>query len=219
MIVKLKRIKDDIESTIDAEDNLQKMILIEQAIDAAYEIEERISRSYAFCDCVIAILEFARETNNEKTIERIHPLLEEITNKGAFARALSYLSVVLASFNKETEAEEALLEAIKNTDLIKDDFDRRDALLDIATSAGDIFYISNKRKMLDLAYDFAEQLTSGQKAYLYGYIATLLPEEEGAQVMRTAIEIADQITDPITRSKVFLELSGLLSNGSKDVEE
>ena len=44
----VRRIKDDLGKTIDEADNLAKMIMIEQGIDAAYEIEEPISRSYAF---------------------------------------------------------------------------------------------------------------------------------------------------------------------------
>ena len=64
----VRRIRDDLGRTVDAEDNLAKMIMSEQAIDSAYEIDEPISRSYAFCDCIIAISEFARETSNFETL-------------------------------------------------------------------------------------------------------------------------------------------------------
>lgn len=208
----MKKIKDDIGKTVDSEDNLPKMILIEQAIDSSYEISEPISRSYAFCDCIIAILEFARETNNEETLERIGPLIDQIINKGAYARAKCYLAVVLASFNKVDEAEEALLDAINHATEIRDDFDRRDAFLDIATSLGDISFIQNKRKLLDMSLHFSDQLTQGQKAYLYGYLSAILPDEDGKSLMREAIEIANNIKDPITKSKVLLELSSLLTN-------
>ncbi len=211
----MKKIRDDIGKTIDSEDNLPKMILIEQAIDSAYEIEEPVSRSYAFCDCIIAILEFARETSNEETLERIVPLLDQINNKGAYARAKCYLAVVLASFNRTDEAEDALLEAINYATEIRDDFDRRDAFLDIATSLGDISFMQNKRKLLDMSLHFSDQLTQGQKAYLFGYLSTIISDEDGIALMRDAIEIANKIKDPITRSKVFLELSGLLTNFNK----
>ncbi|MGC9778281.1 MAG: hypothetical protein HZR80_03475 [Candidatus Heimdallarchaeota archaeon] len=211
----MKKIRDDIGKTIDSEDNLPKMILIEQAIDSAYEIEEPVSRSYAFCDCIIAILEFARETSNEETLEGIIPLLDQINNKGAYARAKCYLAVVLASFNKTDEAEDALLDAINYATEIRDDFDRRDAFLDIATSLGDISFMQNKRKLLDMSLHFSDQLTQGQKAYLLGYLSTIISDEDGIALMRDAIEIANKIKDPITRSKVFLELSSLLTNFNK----
>ena len=212
MNARVKKIKDDIGKTIDSEDNLPKMILIEQAIDSAYDITEPVSRSYAFCDCIIAILEFARETNNEETVGRIEPILDQITNKGAYARAKCYLAVVLASFNRIEEAEEALLDAINHATEIRDDFDRRDAFLDIATSLGDISFMQNKRKLLDMSLHFSDQLTQGQKAYLYGYLSTIMSDNDGKELMRDAIEIANNIKDPITKSKVFLELSSLLSN-------
>ena len=110
---KVKRHKDDLGSTIDAEDNLTKMILIEQAIDAANKINETVSRSYAYYDCLTAILDFARESNNEAILNRADSILAEIQNKGAHARALSYLAVVLSALNYEEEAEKALLDAIK----------------------------------------------------------------------------------------------------------
>lgn len=215
----VRRIKDDLGKTIDEADNLAKMIMIEQAIDAAYEIEEPISRSYAFCDCIIAISEFARETNSYETLERTQPLLEQITNSGATARALSYLAVVLSSLNYEEEAEKALLDAIKYASKIKEDFDRRDALLEIATSAADMSFLLDKRKLVNLGLQFQDQLTQGQKAYLFGYLSTVIPSEEGTQLMREAMNIASQINDPITRSKVSLELATLLTSITKEFEE
>ena len=215
----VRRIKDDLGRTVDAEDNLAKMIMIEQAIDAAYEIDEPISRSYAFCDCIIAISEFARETSNFETLERTQPLLEQITNKGATARALSYLAIVLSALTHEEEAEKAILDAIKYASEIRDDFDRRDALLDIATSAADMSFLLNKRRLANLGLQFQDQLTKGQKAYLYGYLSTVLQSEEGTQLMREAMDIANQIKDPITRSKVSLELATLLTSFRKPLEE
>ncbi|HUT81523.1 MAG TPA: hypothetical protein VMZ29_10010 [Candidatus Bathyarchaeia archaeon] len=193
--------------------------MIEQAIDAAYEIDEIVSRSYAFSDCILAILDFARETHNEATLERVEILLEQVANKGAYARSLSYFAVALAFFGHEEEAEKTMLEAIKTTALIKDDFDRRDALLDIATSAGDISFLLTDRRMIDKALSFSAQLTDGQKAYLYGYLSTIVSEEESTILMQNALEIAEQIADPITRSKVFLELSNLLSSSEEKNEE
>jgi len=208
----VKHIKDDLGSTVDSEDNIVQMILIEQAVDAALEIEEPVSRSYAISDCIMAILDFARETSNEALMNRVEVLFEEITNKGAQARTLSYIAVVYSSFNHETAAEEKLLKAIQTASEIKDDFDRRDAFLDIATSAGDIFFLSNLEGLLETALHFSEQLTKGQRAYLYGYLASLLPEQKGAELMRRALKLADEITDPITRSKVYLELANLTNN-------
>ncbi|NHK32774.1 MAG: hypothetical protein FK730_15600 [Asgard group archaeon] len=214
----MKRHKDDLGSTIDAEDNLTKMILIEQAIDAANKINETVSRSYAYYDCLTAILDFARESNNVTILNRADSILEEIKNKGAHARALSYLAVVLATFNQEVLAEETLIEAINTSSLVKDDFDRRDAFLDIATSAADIFFLLNKRKMLDTALNLAEHLTKGQKVYLFGYIATVLPQEEGIHLMKNAMELAESIHDPITQSKVYLELANLITTFQKRLE-
>ncbi|MFW9923858.1 MAG: hypothetical protein ACFFDW_11295 [Candidatus Thorarchaeota archaeon] len=210
----MKKTKDDLGSTIDGEDNLARMILIEQAIDAAYEIDEDVSRSYAFCDCIIGIVEFARESNNEEVLQRIHPLLEEINNKGAYVRAQSAYSLVAASFGRIEESIQVLEEAIKNAQLIKDDFDKRDALLDLATSAADIALITDNSNLTELAMTLANELTKGQRAYLYGYLSTLKGEEddESKSLMREAVSITDEITDPITRSKVFLELASLFSN-------
>ncbi|MBN1331143.1 MAG: hypothetical protein JXA54_16850 [Candidatus Heimdallarchaeota archaeon] len=193
--------------------------MIEQAIDAAYEIDEIVSRSYAFSDCVLAILDFARETHNEATLERVESLLEQVANKGAYTRSLSYFAVALAFFGYEERAEETILKAIKTAALIRDDFDRRDALLDIATSAGDISFLLTDRNMIEKALSFSEQLTEGQKAYLFGYLSTLVSEDESTILMQNALEIAEQIDDPITRSKVFLELSNLLSGPEEKSEE
>ncbi len=214
----MKKFQDDLGSTIDAEDNLTKMILIEQAIDAANKINEIVSRSYAYYDCLTAILDFARESNNEGILNRVDSILKEIKNKGAHARALSYLAVIFATFNREELAEETLKEAINTSSLVKDDFDRRDAFLDIATSAADIFFLLNKQKMLDTALNLAEQLTIAQKVYLFGYIATVLPEEEAIQLMNNAMELADTINDPITQSKVYLELANLVTTFQKRFE-
>ncbi|NHJ40399.1 MAG: hypothetical protein FK731_10240 [Asgard group archaeon] len=214
----MKKFQDDLGSTIDAEDNLTKMILIEQAIDAANKSNEIVSRSYAYYDCLTAILDFARESNNEGILNRVDSILKEIKNKGAHARALSYLAVIFATFNREELAEETLKEAIKTSSLVKDDFDRRDAFLDIATSAADIFFLLNKQKMLDTALNLAEQLTIAQKVYLFGYIATVLPEEEAIQLMNNAMELADTINDPITQSKVYLELANLVTTFQKRFE-
>lgn len=210
----MKKTKDDLGSTIDGEDNLARMILIEQAIDAAYEIDEDISRSYAFCDCIIGVVEFARESNNEEVLQRVHPLLEEINNKGAYVRAQSAYSLVIASFGRIEESIQVLEEAIKNAQLIKDDFDKRDALLDLATSAADIALIADNTNLTEIALTLANELTKGQRAYLYGYLSTLKNEddEESKSLMREAVSIADEISDPITRSKVFLELASLFSN-------
>jgi len=113
----MKRTKDDIGSTIDGEDNLAKMIMIEQAIDSAEEITEEVSRSYAFCDsrsyafcdCVITIVELARETNNKDALEGVKPLLKKIENISAYVRAQSYYAIALASFNEGEEAQAILL--------------------------------------------------------------------------------------------------------------
>lgn len=214
----MKRYKDDLGNTIDAEDNLTKMILIEQAIDAANKINEIVSRSYAYYDCLTAILDFARESSNETILNRVDSILDEIKNKGAHARALSYLAVILATFNRGELAEETLIEAMNISSQVKDDFDRRDAFLDIATSAADIFFLLNKRKMLDTALNLAEQLTIAQKVYLFGYITTVLPEEEGILLMNNAMELADTINDPITQSKVYLELANLVTTFQKRLE-
>jgi hypothetical protein len=214
----VKRTKDDLGSTIDAEDNLTKMILIEQAIDAAHQIHEPVSRSYALYDCLTMVLDFAREVSNENLLSLCNSILEEIQNKGAQARALSYLAVVLATFQKVELAEDTLMEAINTTALVRDDFDRRDAFLDIATSAADIFFLLNKRKMIDIAINLAEHLTIAQKAYLFGYLSTVLPDREGKQFLTNSLELAESIHNPITRSKVFLELASLVTTFQKRLE-
>ena len=218
VINEVKRIKDDLGGTIDGEDNLARMILIEQAIDAANEIKDVVSRSYAFCDCIISIVEFARESSNEQALEQVDSLFEEITNKGAYVRAQAFYALALASFERESEAEEIILDAIRNTVLIKDDFDRRDAILDLATSAGDISFITNNTDLIETAIALSQKLTKGQKAYLYGYLSVILEGEEGISLMRDAVDIANEIKDPITRSKVFLELSNLFTSFNKKFE-
>ena len=129
------------------------------------------------------------------------------------------LVFLLFQQKKWEEAEKALLDAIRYASEIKDDFDRRDALLDIATSAADMSFLLNKRKLVNLGLQFQDQLTQGQKAYLFGYLSTVLPSEEGTQLMREAMNIANQIKDPITRSKVSLELATLLTSFTKPHEE
>lgn len=221
MINLVKRVKDDIGHIVDSEDNIARMILLEQAIDAAYEIDESVSRSYAFFDCVIAIFDYIRETSNQDLLERIPPLLDEISNKGAYSRAMSYKAVVYASFEREEEALEALRIAIETAVRIKDEFDRQDALLDAATSTMDISYLLQKKSLVDQALSFADQLTNGQKAYLLGYMSTILPEGEGKFLMNEAIKIVNEIQDPITKSKIYIELATLMSNldNDKPVEE
>jgi len=201
--------KDDLGKTVDQEDNLARMILIEQAVDAAYEIEDKVSRSYAFCDCIIGIIEYAREINKEDTMEKIPTLFTEITNKGAYVRAQSFYAIALASFGHEDESENILLEAIRNSIGIKDDFDRRDAMLDIATAAGDMSFILDKNELITTALTLIENLTKAQKAYLYGYLSVVLTDEESTSLMRKAVDVANSIRDPIARSKVYLELSSL----------
>ncbi len=201
--------KDDLGKTVDQEDNLARMILIEQAVDAAYEIEDKVSRSYAFCDCIIGIIEYAREINKEDTMENIPSLFTEITNKGAYVRAQSFYAIALASFGHEDEAENILLEAIRNSIGIKDDFDRRDAMLDIATAAGDMSFLLDKKELITTALTLIENLTKAQKAYLYGYLSVILTDEESTSLMRKAVDVANSIRDPIARSKVYLELSSL----------
>jgi len=201
--------KDDLGKTVDQEDNLARMILIEQAVDAAYEIEDKVSRSYAFCDCIIGIIEYAREINKEDTMEKIPTLFTEITNKGAYVRAQSFYAIALASFGHEDESENILLEAIRNSIGIKDDFDRRDAMLDIATAAGDMSFILDKNELITTALTLIENLTKAQKAYLYGYLSVILTDEESTSLMRKAVDVANSIRDPIARSKVYLELSSL----------
>lgn len=214
----MKKIKDDLGGTIDSEDNLAKMILIESSIDAAEEIDEEISKSYAFCDCIIGIVEFAREVNNDEVLGRVPLLLEKIKNTGALVRALSYYAISLASFDRGEEAEEILFDAIRKTTMIKDDFDRRDALLDLATSAADLSVLLNNNDFIDTALNLSEELTKGQKSYLYGYLSMLITGEESISLMREAVDLANDIDDPITRSKVFLELSSLQSNIDKKFE-
>ncbi|MHA1367295.1 MAG: hypothetical protein ACTSP5_12915, partial [Candidatus Heimdallarchaeota archaeon] len=58
----------------------------------------------------------------------------------------------------------------------------------------------------------------GQIAYLYGYLANILDGEESKSLMREAVEIAGKVKDPIIRSKVFLELAGLMSNFKQKYE-
>ena len=207
--------KDDFDRTIDKEDNLTKMILIEQAIDTSFEIDDEISRSYAFCDCVMAIVEFAKETANEAPLERIKELLEQIHNKGAYVRALAYYALGLASFEHEEEASEYLALAIEFAHKIKDDFDRRDAFLEIATTAADISFLTDEKEIINLPLKIAEYLTNGQKAYLLGYLSTILDEPESESLMNEAKSIANKIKDPITKSKVLLELASLLTNYRK----
>ena len=213
------RRKDDLGKTVDTEDNLARMILIEQGIDVAYEIKDKISRSYAFCDCIIGIVEYAREVSEEDSLEKIPSLLEEIEDTGAYVRAQSYYAFALASFDHEDEAENILMNAIKKTTKIRDEFDRRDAVLDAAIAATDLSFLLEKSELVDIALNLAEQLTKGQKAYLYGYIASTLPEEEGASLLGTAIEIANSINDPTTKCKAYLELSTLSSTFNKKFEE
>ncbi|MHA1125661.1 MAG: hypothetical protein ACTSO7_08470 [Candidatus Heimdallarchaeota archaeon] len=214
----MKRTKDDIGSTIDGEDNLAKMIMIEQAIDSAEEITDNVSQSYAFCDCVIAIVELARETSNQEALEGVKPLLKKIVNTGANVRAQSYYAIALASFNSGEEAQAILQKAIKRSFEIKDDFDRRDAILDIATAAGDISFLNENKAMIETALNLSSHITKGQMAYLYGYLSNILEGEESKALMREAVEMAGNIKDPITRSKVFLELASLLSNFKQKYE-
>ena len=214
----MKRTKDDIGSTIDGEDNLAKMIMIEQAIDSAEEITEEISRSYAFCDCVIAIVELARETGNQDALEGVKSLLKKIENTGAYVRAQSYYAIALAAFDSGEEAQAILQRAIKKSFQIKDDFDRKDAILDIATAAGDISFLNENKAMIETALNLSPHLTKGQIAYLYGYLANILEGEESKSLMGEAVELAGNIKDPITRSKVFLELASLLSNYKQKYE-
>lgn len=211
--------KDDLGKTVDQEDNLARMILIEQAVDAAYEIEEEVSRSYAFCDCIIGIIEYAREISKEDTLEKIPALFTEITNQGAYVRAQSFYAIALASFEHEEEAESILLEAIRNSTKIKDEFDRRDAILDIATAAGDISFLIDKSELITTALALTENLTKAQKAYLYGYLSVILSDEERTSLIRKAVDVANSIRDPIARSKVFLELSSLSTTIDKTYEE
>ncbi|MHA1504517.1 MAG: hypothetical protein ACTSPT_04910 [Candidatus Heimdallarchaeota archaeon] len=214
----MKRTKDDIGSTIDGEDNLAKMIMIEQAIDSAEEITEEVSRSYAFCDCVITIVELARETNNKDALEGVKPLLKKIENISAYVRAQSYYAIALASFNEGEEAQAILQRTIKKSYQIKDDFDRRDAILDIATAAGDVSFLSENKTLIETALNLSPHLAKGQIAYLYGYLANILDGEESKSLMREAVEIAGKVKDPIIRSKVFLELAGLMSNFKQKYE-
>ena len=207
--------KDDLGKTVDQEDNLARMILIEQAVDAAYEIKDKVSRSYAFCDCIIGIIEYAREINKEDTMEKIPTLFTEITNKGAYVRAQSFYAIALASFGHEDESENILLEAIRKSIGIKDDFDRRDAMLDIATAAGDMSFLLDKNELITTALTLVENLTKAQKAYLYGYLSVILTDEESISLMRKAVDIANSIRDPIARSKVYLELSSLSTTNDK----
>ena len=65
----------------------------------------------------------------------------------------------------------------------------------------------------------AENLTEGQKAYLFGYLSVILTGDESTSLMRKAIDIANSIKDPITKSKVYLELSTLSTNFNKKFEE
>ncbi len=211
--------KDDLGKTVDQEDNLARMILIEQAVDAAFEIEDKVSRSYAFCDCIIGIIEYAREINKEDTLEKIPALFTEIDNKGAYVRAQSFYAIALASFGYEDEAENILLEAIKNSTKIKDDFDRRDAILDITTAAGDMSFLLEKSELIVTALNLAENLAKAQKAYLYGYLSVILSGEESTSLIRKAVDVANSIRDPIARSKVYLELSSLSTNLEKTFEE
>jgi len=213
------RSKDDIGKTVDKEDNLARMILIEQGIDAAYDIKEVVSRSYAFCDCILGIVEYAREVGQEDSLEKVPALFKEIVNKGAYVRAQSFYAVALASFEHEEEAESVLLEAIKNSTQIKDDFDRSDAILDIATAAGDISFLLERHELINTALGLSDNLTDGQKAYLYGYLSVILTGEESTSLMRKAVDIANSIKDPITKSKVYLELSTLSTNFNKKMEE
>ncbi len=208
----MKRTKDDIGSTIDGEDNLAKMIMIEQAIDSAEQITEEVSQSYAFCDCIIAIVELARETGKQDVLDGVKPLLRKTKNIGAYVRAQSYYAIALASFNFSEEAQEILKKAVKKSFQIKDDFDRRDAILDIATAAGDISFLNENKSMLETALNLSTHLTKGQTAYLYGYLANILEGEESKSLMREAVTIAGNISDHSTRSKAFLELANLLSN-------
>lgn len=216
--MRLKKIRDDLGGTIDSEDNLARMILIEQAIDAAHDIDEEISRSYAYCDCVIGIVEFAREGNNDHVLERVPLLLDKIMNTGAYVRAQSFYALALASFDRAEEANEILVDAIRNAVSIKDDFDRRDALLDIATTAADISLLTDNDEMINTALNLSDELTQGQKAYLYGYLSVILTGEEAVSLMREAVDLANEINDPITKSKVFLELSSLQSNFNRKFE-
>lgn len=207
----VKRTKDDIGNTIDGEDNLAKMIMIEQAIESAEEIRDKISRSYAFCDCIITIVELARETNDKEALDGVEPLLEKIDIKAAYVRAQSYNAIALASFNEGDEAEAILQRAIKKSFEIKDEFVRRDAIMDIATAAGDISFLAENKTFIEMAVNLSTHLTKGQTAYLYGYLANILDGEESKSLMREAVEIAREVKDPVTRSKAFLELAGLMS--------
>ena len=208
----MQRIKDDLGSTVKAEDNLPRMIMIEQAIDAAYEIKGEVSKSYAFCDIIMAITDFARETNNASALEMIKKLLREIKNRGAKVRALCYYAVTLADFDHGKEAEKILIRALNLAIHIQDDFDRRDALLEIATAAGDLSFILDKPGLVQIALGLEDQLIKGQQSYLKGYLSQIVKGSKRLELIREATSIAESIEDPIARSKAFLDLANLLTN-------
>ncbi|MBD3189864.1 MAG: hypothetical protein GF308_04435 [Candidatus Heimdallarchaeota archaeon] len=213
----MKRVKDDLGSIIDAEDNLPRMLLIEEAIDAALEIREEVAKSYALSDIITTITDLARETNNENALNRIEHLLEDITNLGAKVRAICYYSVALADFGYKEKAEQMLIKALNLSVRIKDDFDQRDAFLEVATAAADLAFLLGRRDLIKLAKGLAEQLTKEQIVYLKGYLAQTVPAEEGLALFREAITTGESIENPISRSKAFLDLANLLA--SFDLEE
>lgn len=213
----MKRVKDDLGSIIDAEDNLPRMLLIEEAIDAALEIKEEVAKSYALSDIVTTITDLARETNNENALNRIEYLLEHIGNLGAKVRTLCYYSVALADFGYEEKSEQMLIQALNLSVRIKDDFDQRDAFLEVATAAADLSFLLGKRELIKLAKGLADELTKEQIVYLKGYLAQILPSEESLILFREAISLGESIENPISRSKAFLDLANVLA--SFDMEE
>jgi hypothetical protein len=214
----MKLSEDDSGKTIDESDNLPRMILIEQAIDAAYEIEETISQSYALCDCVLAITEYARETEDTSVFNEVQILIHDIANIGAKVRANCYYALALASFDFTQEAEKRLKTALDAAWRIKDDFDRKDAFLEISTTMIDVAFLQSSEKLVGDALSLLEELADEQKAYLLAHLSSVVDDSDRkSALLQEAIALAESITDPIIRSKTFLELTSLLTNFTNDV--
>ncbi|MEA2071415.1 MAG: hypothetical protein U9O98_09005 [Asgard group archaeon] len=207
----LKLSKDDLGKIIDDEDNLHRMVFLEQAIDAAYKIDDKINRSFSLNDCVIALSEFAQETEAIESLERIPLIIEHIENIGAKSRAKSSYAIALASFDKHLQSKNELTEAINLSSKITDEFEYRDTLFEIIVAFIDSSLLLEDTDLLHKINEIILSLSKGQQAYIHVYLAVMVPNLDINEHLRKAIKLAESIEDPISRSKVFLELSSLVA--------
>jgi hypothetical protein len=207
----MKRFSDDLGSTIDEQDNLLQMFLIEQAIEAAYQITDDVSRSFALSDCVATICDFAQEKDNGKDyLEFVSSLLSKIDNTEARIRAFCSYASALAFFGENDIAEKKIKEALSLLPTIRDDFSYRDALFELLTTITEIGFLIENPSLLTESLLLFNSLSQGQQAYIKAYLSTFTEGEEKRKLLKEALTQAAEIPTPSHRSKVLLELAALL---------